>query len=221
MKGVRSFVLLLLAGCASRSGALEAHTTAAPVPGYRSHAPRPPSRTHLEIPEEYVGQLNWDPAAFENAPILFDADDSPRIERSPSLPARFRVPRTRPARYRAERPFRTTGIRVSISPASGHPMGRSGQPVGRPAQAVTRPGQAVNQPGQAVKRPAQAVERPGQAVERPEHPVKRPGHAVKRSKHPVKRPDHAVKRPGQAVKRSGHPVKRPGQAVDPVPEGDR
>ncbi|MEM8884060.1 MAG: hypothetical protein AAGD14_08330 [Planctomycetota bacterium] len=229
---MRWLVLVLLAGgCASSPVARMSHSdqyrawsqqepTAAKV---RAQAVQPRGEgARLHIPAEHVAQLEWDPAAFADAPRLFDVEEYPveaQPNRAPRAERSRKVRRSRRARSRRDRGFRTMGVIVRRTRASGHPVGRPGQAVGRPGQAVQRPGQAVQRPGQAVGLPGQAVGRPGQAVGRPGQAVGRPGQAVGRPGQAVGRPGQAVGLPGQAVGRPGQAVSRPGQSIGSVPNG--
>jgi len=212
-------VLFLLAGCASTALPLEARAPEAPVPTHHLRTSPPPTRARLEIPAEYMDRLNWDPAAFEDTPVLFQPQEPPPVgDDRPERGTRSHPRRGWDAPYRAPRPFRTTGLRVTIQPASGHPMGLPGQAVGLPRHPVGLPGQAVRAPKSPVDLPGQAVKRPGQAVERPGQAVGLPGQAVGLPGQAVQQPGQAVKRPGQAVKRPGQAVELPGQAVQSVPK---
>ena len=202
-------LLIVLTGCASPAVMEEARTIQASTPRYRTPKTGGAPRTHLDIPAEFIEQLNWDPAAYRDLPVLFE-DDGPRADdRTVETPQRRRRnSHARPRRRyrRAQRPFRTVGLSVTITPASGHPLGL-------PGHAVQRSRHPVGRPQHPVDRPAHAIGLPGHAVKRSNHPVTRPDHAVRRPNHPVRRPDHPVNRPNHPIRKSNHPVELPGHAI--------
>ena len=231
MSGIRGLILTLLighlAGCASPMATQEARTVGVLTPEFEpSIGPttsrvrtRGAPRTELKIPVEYLNQLNWDPAAYEGLPTLFEDDGPTRVRASRSASGPQTTQRWRPRSRRrggrtrrAAKPFRTVGLSVTITRASG--TSAFGHPLGRPGHAVRRSAHPVTRSAHPVSRPQHPVGKSAHPMKRPQHPVKRPGHAVPPPRSPgetAAAPDSPAR--SRRAARPNHPVGLPGHAI--------
>lgn len=239
MRGMRGLLLLFLVGCAGTAASQEARVEDAITPTFEpatnlpsmgipskgKYIPVEPQGAHLEIPAEYVDQLDWSLESFRDTPALFDDQPAePIVREAKSYRRARRAARnsrglSRGRRYKAPRPRRLVGLSVTLTRASGHAVSRPGHAVRRPGHAISRPQHPFSRPQHPVSRPDHAVSRPNHPVTRASHPVTRPNHPVTRPQHPIGLPGHAVTRPEHPVSRPGHPVTRPGHPYNPVPRG--